>query len=142
MSPLLEAQEQGILTWRSIWTTIGEPIWANAALAGPYGPFLDYLRVASTQHPPDMVGDPPQDPRMELVVIAPPADVSSCHHAAAQEHICLYLLGLQPPVGIAAQLVVTNASICTMQDGMVHAWDPPTLATKYPNVYWVLLAIC
>jgi hypothetical protein len=99
---IIVAQDQGHLTWRWLWTNVGDPMRVDPALALAYQPFLDFLKVSSTQRPPAVVGGAPINPDTELAI--PVARVNSAVRERALLLATTFLPGLGSLAGMGLQL--------------------------------------
>ena len=139
---IITANSAGLLTWRWMWEHAGVAIVGNAQQSVDYEPFVDYLRVASTERDPVAAGGPNRLPATAANVV--PAITTPATQDQAMAHAASYLPGLQRPTGqgpllnqIAQGLLNnTNAITSAQQD------RPPTMARKCPALLARVQLLC
>jgi hypothetical protein len=143
-SMLILAKNEGILTWRWLWENVGETMRSDPIQLAAYGPFLDFLRVASTHRPPFPAGGAPLDPGNELVVNVARADASVKDRAL--QLATTYLPGLARVGGLGLQLNQMQGQMNQQQQAQLTqqalANAPATIQKKNPQRYQQISRIC
>ena len=138
---ILEAYDQGNLTWRWLWQNIGSAIAQDPAQLQVYGPFVDYIRVSSTRRLGANAGDATRSPASVMDVPAALPTTSVIDQAL---DICRrYLPGLRAPDTVANQLAhIANQGVQTQQlINAANTTHTPTLAEKAPHLLRVVEAV-
>jgi len=137
---LIQLWNQGNLTWRRVWSTVGDVIRADAAQLARYPHFMSFLRVASTQLPGAAAGDPDLVPTTVRVRVP---DISARGRDVAATGAAQYLGGWMQPHGVAAQMQAVTLQNRLTQQGILALQNPPPkgLDTKHPVTAAHLLAL-
>jgi hypothetical protein len=144
ISMIIVAQDQGLLTWRWLWTNVGEPMRADPAQLLAYQPFLDFLKVSSTQRPPAVGGGAPISPDSEIAI--PVARVTSSVRERAFTLATTFLPGLGSLSGFGLQLHQMQGQILHQNQFLLtqqaRASAPTSILQKNPQRHEQLVRVC
>jgi hypothetical protein len=141
---MILAKEQGTLTWRWLWTNVGEPIRLDPTQQLAYATFLDFLRVASTQRSPAAVGGIALDPAPEVAIIV--ARASATVKDRAIRLATTFLPGLGSLGGLGMQLNLMQGQMNQQQQLLLtqqaQANTPASIFRKNPQRHQQVSRIC
>jgi hypothetical protein len=141
---MILAKEQGTLSWRWLWTNVGEPIRSDPAQHLSYSTFLDFLKVASTQRSPAAVGGIALDPAPEMAIIV--ARASAGVKDQAVRLATTFLPGLGNLGGLGMQLNLMQGQMNQQQQILLtqqaQANAPASILRKNPQRYQQVSRIC
>ena len=139
---MIRSQDQGSLTWRSIWIDIiGPVVMGDATKVADYTTFLEYCQIGATKRPPATAGGAERGPatacdfQHQLI----PAGIRD----QALHRLRLFLPGLQAITGLGAQLQNLHQQFVTSQVQLAaNATKVTTLQSKNLPLYQMLTRIC
>jgi hypothetical protein len=145
---IIVAYEEGLLTWRWLWTNLGEPIRADPGQLLAYGSFLDYIKVACTQQrPPALAGGAAATTSPDAEMPINVARVSSLVRDKALQLATSFLPGLGGLGGMGLQLLhQLQAQINQQNQAMLNhqalSSAPTSIQQKNPQRYQQLSRVC
>jgi hypothetical protein len=143
-SMIILAKEEGTLTWHWLWDNVGETMRSDPTQLLAYAPFLDFLRVSSTNRTPAVAGGPPLDPGTEMVVNV--ARASARVKDRALLLATTYLPGLGGLGGLGMQMNQMQGQMNQQQQVLLtqqaQANAPASIQRKNPQRYEQISRIC
>lgn len=139
---VITANSAGLLTWRWLWEHVGTVVLGDAQKLVDYAPFVDFLRVSSTERAPVAAGGQNRLPATAANIV--PAITTPTMQDQAMAHARTYLPGLQPPTGQGPLLNQIAQGLLNNTNAIANAQQPrpPTMASKCPTLLARVRLLC
>ena len=139
---MIRSQDQGNLTWRSIWIDIIGPIvMGDATKVADYTTFLEYCQIGATKRPPAAAGGADRGPATACDFQHP--IIPSGIRDQALHRLRLFLPGLQTVTGLGAQIQSLHQQFVTSQAQLAaNGSKVATIQSENQPLYQMLTRLC